>query len=62
MFDSNISINSEYVNDNVEKTKTEFCIRTDYGKVNTNTSDGIVESLEIRKKIHEMTLVRLTSR
>ena len=44
MFDSNISIHSEYVNDNVEKTKTEFCIRTDYGKVNTNTSDGIVES------------------
>ena len=28
----------------MEKTKTEFCIRTDYGKVNTITSDGIVES------------------
>ena len=36
--DSNISIYSEYVDDNVEKTKTEFCIRTDYGK------DGIIES------------------
>jgi len=32
------------VNDNVEKTKTEFCIRTDYGKVNTFTSNGIIES------------------
>ena len=38
------SIYSEYEDNGVEKAKVEFCIRTDYGKVNITTSEGAIES------------------
>ena len=43
----NKSIYSEYEEDNMEKAKIEFCIQTDYGKVDVTNSDGSIAESSI---------------